>query len=262
MTRSIGLVGYLLALLMFCGCSDSTLVQLDNGEWGPAPADDDDAASDDDDDAGDDDDGSPYDDGTDDDDAVVDDDDTSDGNDDDDDDDDGPPPDRISECPPNAAKVLDFYAPDGGDEIYVLSWNNSTATATLEAPLAGLYDIYDTDVAESGASQTNETGFIRIANDHNPSGEPVWANCGDDWVVPDSDNSGAPLDPWSYLGTFDLNEGDNTITLSHWCPVFRAGECDWFHIGDPDGASGCNDTGGANSIHVNADGFCMIPRSP
>ena len=249
MSRSIGLVLALLVLLGGLACNDSNLVQLPDGER--AWVDDDDAALDDD-DASDDDDGSPYNEGDDDDDTLpLDDDDAL----------DEPPPARISECPPDALQIVDFYGPSGEDEIYVLAWNNTTATATLEAPIAGLYDIYDTAVAESGASQTNETGFLRVANDHNPSGAPVWANCGDDWIVPDSDNDGAPPDPWSYLGTFDLNEGANAVTLNHWCPVYRTGNCAWFHVGDPDGPSGCNDSG-PNSIHLNVDGFCMIPRQP
>jgi hypothetical protein len=245
--RTIGLIA---AFFLTAGCSDASLVQLPDGERGYVTDDDDDASSDDD-DASDDDDGAPYDEGDDDDASPDDDDATA----------DGPPADRISECPPDAVQIVDFHGPSGEDEIYVLAWNNTTASATLEAPLAGLYDLYDTSVAESGASQTNETGFIRVSNDHNPDGAPVWANCGDDWIVPDSDNAGPPPAAWSYLGTFDLNEGANALTLHHWCPVYRTGNCAWFHVGDPDGPSGCNDDG-PNSIHLNVDGFCMIPRRP
>ena len=180
---------------------------------------------------------------------------------DDDDASESPPPERIGECPPEAIPLTDFYGPDGQDEIYVLAWGNTQATATLVTPVAGMYDVYDTEVAESGASQTNESGYIRIANDHNPSGEPLWGNCANDWIVPDVDNDGPPALPWVYLGTFDLNDGDNQVVLSHYCPIFRAGECSVFHIGDPDASSGCNDSG-PNSIHLNAEGICLIPRSP
>ena len=134
MTRLMS-AGSILALFLF-GCSDAALVQLSDGERGPT-YDDDDAGTDDD-DASDDDDGSPYNESDDDDDAVGDDDD-SDGPGTDDDDIGSPPPARISECPPNALEIVDFYGPSGEDEIYVLAWNNTSATATLEAPFAGLY---------------------------------------------------------------------------------------------------------------------------
>ncbi len=249
------LLPVLIGVMSLLGCNDNALRQLGDPLQDPYgdPANDDDDSWDGQDD---DDSGGPYDDG-----QPDDDDSDGPGPSDDDDAADEPPPQRIGECPPEAIPLTDFYGPDGQDEIYVLAWNNTQATATLVTPVAGLYDVYDTEVSESGASQTNESGYIRIANDHNPSGVPEWGNCVNDWIVPDVDNDGPPALPWVYLGTFDLNDGDNQVILSHYCPIFRAGECGTFHVGDPDAASGCNDSG-PNSIHLNAEGICLIPRSP
>jgi len=176
----------------------------------------------------------------------------------DDDDSIADPPDWRSECPPEAFEGVAFYGPDGETEIYVLDSDPSEATATLVVPVSGLYAVYDTAVSESGASQTNETGFLRIRNSANPTGVPENPNCGEDFLVQDSDNSGIPPAPLSYLGMFELVEGDNEVTLYHFCPLFNQGECEDFHIGDPDAESGCFGSG-LNSIHLTGDGLCLVP---
>jgi hypothetical protein len=176
----------------------------------------------------------------------------------DDDDSIADPPDWRSECPPEAFEGVGFYGPAGETEIYVLDSDPTEATATLVVPVSGLYAVYDTAVSESGSSQINETGFLRIRNSANPDGVPRNPNCGPDYVVQDSDNSGAPPAPLSYLGMFELVEGDNTVTLYHFCPLFNQGECEDFHIGDPEGASGCSGSG-PNSIHLAGDGICLVP---
>ncbi|MEE2829047.1 MAG: hypothetical protein VX498_07660 [Myxococcota bacterium] len=229
-------------LLLLYGCSDNGLrpipgdVPILTGGEG----DDDDSPIDpgvDDDDTG-----GPYDDGVDDDDVGL----------------DEPPPWR-DDCPPEATTATDFYGPNGEDEIYVLDSGATEATATLVVPVAGLYAVYDTAVYESGASQTNETGYLRIRNSHNPEGTPAIANCGDEYIVADNDNSGSPPAALIYLGTFDLDEGENNLTLHHFCPLFDQGQCEAFHNGAPDDASGCYGNG-PNSIHLVGDAICLVPR--
>ena len=257
--------------LLVLGCNDNSLTAMNGGNPPnpPGGADDDDDGADDD-DAADDDDGSPYDDGypndddasEDDDDAVSDDDDDGAEDDDDDvsdDDDDDDPDPWIDDCPDGAYSVTDFYSASGGDEIYVLSWDPTEADATLVSPVSGLFAVYDSYVYESGASQTNESGFIRIRNSANPEGAPSTPNCGLDFIVQDNDNDGDPPAPLIYMGTFELVAGDNELTLYHFCPLFRQGYCQAFHIGDPGQDSGC-ESGGANSIHVNGEGFCLVPQ--
>ena len=56
-------------------------------------------------------------------------------------------------------------------------------TGTLVASPAGVYAVYDTFVYESGASQVNESGYLRIRNEVNTDGLPLWGNCGDEYIV-------------------------------------------------------------------------------
>ncbi len=244
------LSGAALALLvLLIGCNENALSALNS-----PPQRGDEGVDDDDDTVGDDDDDDPTGDNEnegDDDDAGDDDDVVG-----DDDDDDTPPPEKLDACPEDALTVADFYGDNGGDEIYVLAYSPTEAYGTLVSPIAGLFDIYDTSVAESGDSQMNETGFIRIRNSHSSEGEPLFSNCGLDWLVMDTDNEGPPPN-LVYMGTFDLDEGDNDLTLYHFCPLFQQGYCSDFHIGDPNN-NGCND--GAHSIHFTGEGLCLVPR--
>jgi hypothetical protein len=249
------LVLLLAAAVLLGGCNDTTLTTFP-GNNPPTLDDDDDGAWDDDDAGDDDDDGAPYDDGQPDDDDAGDDDDDASIEDDDDDDDPEP---WLDDCPEGSYSVTDFEGDGGGDEIYVLSWDNTEADATLWSPVSGLFAVYDSYVYESGASQTNESGFIRIRNSDNPEGAPTTPNCGLDFIVQDSDNDGDPPAPLTYLGTFDLVAGANDLTLYHFCPLFRQGYCSAFHVGDPGADSGC-DSGGANSIHLVGEGICLVPQ--
>ncbi|MCO4771863.1 MAG: hypothetical protein KDA24_17660 [Deltaproteobacteria bacterium] len=246
--------GALLALLLAnSGCNETALEALNAP---PQRGDENPLADDDDDDDGgihgDDDDDNTNEQPADDDDLANDDDAG--------DDDDGLPPKTIDDCPEGAVFVTDFWGPSGEDEIYVLgNGNNPTeATATLVSPVAGLFDLYDISVAESGNSQTNESGFIRIRNAVNPVGAPAFANCGYEWIQTDPDNEGAPPELF-YMGSFDLVEGENEVTLYNYCGLYRQGLCSEFHIGDPDTGGGCN-TGNYNSIHLAGEGICLIPR--
>lgn len=240
--------GALLALLLAnSGCNENALAALN----APPERGDEYAVDDDDDDDGgvhgsDDDDDNTNESG-DDDDAA------------DDDDDDGPPPKTIDDCPDGAFFVTDFYGPSGEEEIYVLGNGNAPteATATLVSPVAGLFDLYDISVAESGDSQTNETGFVRIRNNVNPEGIPAMSNCGLEWLQVDPDNEGTPPGLF-YMGSFDLVQGNNEVTLYNYCGLFRQGLCEDFHIGDPNDGGGCN-TGNYNSIHLAGEGICLVP---
>jgi len=161
-----------------------------------------------------------------------------------------PPEEVLEECENSTTVEL-------SDEIYVLSWGGGT-TGTLEVQEEGLYHVYNSYVAESGASQTNETAYFRITNDANPEGTPVFANCNNDWVLPDLDNDGPlPVDTVAYVGTFHLTEGTNSITIYHYCHLFRAGECTDLHINiDPN--STC-DTQNSNSVHFTGAAICLVP---
>jgi len=258
--------------LLACGfallaCNENALHTFPDNNPPPLGDGDDDDDDDDDDGVDDDDTGGPYDDGNPDDDDVGtddDDDDRAPNSDDDDvntddDDDDDEPEEWLDECPEDAIPITDFYSSDGGDGIYTLSWGPTEADATLEAPVAGMYAVYDTYVYESGGSQTNESGFIRIRNNENPDGAPISPNCGLDYIIQDSDNSGSPPAPYVYLGTFELVQGANELTLYHYCALYRQGYCGSFHIGDPDANSGCEGSG-PNSIHLEGEGICLVPR--
>ncbi len=249
----------LLAALTLASCMDYDVLE-DDGDWLP-PAGDDDAGDDD---------ASPADDDSDDpgdDDADPADDDSGDPGDDDGDpaDDDSTPwdddetPDDDSEeddCPDGIQfTVID---PNNDGQVAVLSWSPTEDEAILQVSFDGVYEIYDAYTAESGASQQNETGWVQITNSVNPQGYPVTGNCGDLYLVQDNDNNGAPTQP-VYLGTFPLMAGeDNILTLYHYCPIYRAGQCPGFHIGDPNSGTGCN-TNDANSIHLDLSGLCIAP---
>ncbi len=167
---------------------------------------------------------------------------------------DEPPEELIPDCDPGATATM------SPGEIYVTSWDQPSATATLSADQAGFYHIYDYSIAESGASQRNETAYLRVTNGTRPEGEPVYANCGYEWLVRDADNDG-PLPEGSriYIGTFYLEAGDNTLNLYHYCPLYRAGECPSFQDSSTDDTC---DGSGANSVHILAEGLCLVKALP
>lgn len=220
--------------LVALGCSDNELrARGDEIPVLPAPPIvDDDPVADDDDAVADDDDGSPY---------------------------DEEPPRWLDDCPPEALVAADFFGPDGADEIAVLATGQTESTGTLVASPGGVYAVYDTYVYESGASQINESGYLRIRNSVNTDGLPLWGNCDDEYIFQDGDNDGGAPAPLVYLGSFELVEGYNELTLHHFCPLFRQGLCEGFHIGDTQGDSSCLGNN-VNSLHLTADGICLVPR--
>ncbi len=240
-----------LLLLLGTGCNDYNFDDptdyTDDDDGGPGDDDDDDTSSGSDDDMG-----PSDDDATD----VTDDDDGDDDGEEDDDDSD-PPPDLIDDCEANTG--FSFQDSDGDGWLVVLSWSPTEEEGIIWVDTSGIYHLYDSYIAESGASQTNETGYLTITNSQNTDGFPGVTNCGDHWLVQDSDNNGNPPQQAIYVGTFLLLAGeDNLITLHHYCPLYRAGQCQSFHIGDPYDSGGCED-GGPNSIHMDMSGICLIP---
>ena len=140
--------------------------------------------------------------------------------------------------------------------LVVLAWSPDTATGTIDVPRAGWYHLWDTTPAESGASQQNESTMVRMTNTVDPVGAPFYTNCGDDFVVLDADNGGAPP-ARIYMGTFWLEGGVNTLTLRHLCPTIRAGSCTSMHnTADP--GSTC-ESGSPNSAHLQGGAVCLVP---
>jgi hypothetical protein len=168
---------------------------------------------------------------------------------------------QIVDLPPEV--VMDDPCPDdvnatfGPGEIYVKSWDRETDGGVLTADVAGQYHVYDFTIAESGASQTNESAYFRVANDTNPSGMPTLSNCRDEWVVIDVDNDGAMARGQRiYVGTFWLDAGDNDLTMHHFCPLIRDGACPDLHLLVPD--DGTCDSGNVNSVHFLGEGLCLV----
>ncbi len=266
--RRIGILAIfevaLAACVILCGCSDYDVWTDDDDMPG--------GIGDLDDDDDDDDDGHPHDDDTD---EVGDDDDTGLGDDDfgpgddddtgigdddmhgdddaDADDDDGEGED--DDCPNGVAVTV---TDSDGDGQVVITTSDPEDWAVIQVPVSGVYEIYDSQLSESGATQMNESSYIFVSNSVNPVGLPVTANCDSRWIVGDTDNVNTPVDP-IYVGTFSLMAGeDNLLTLHHYCPLYQNGQCPSFHNGDPNTGSGCN-TNNANSVHMDLDGICIIP---
>ena len=163
--------------------------------------------------------------------------------------DDEPPTLIDDDCPNGVEASFD------SDEIYVLSWDPTEATGTLTAPAAHWYHVYSTSIVESGASQHNESAYFRVTNATVPHGQPALSNCRSDWIVQDGDNNGFPSSTLIYIGTFWLDRGDNTLTMYHYCPRYRVGECTSFH--DPSDSDTTCDSGDANSVHFSGYGLCV-----
>ena len=144
-------------------------------------------------------------------------------------------------------------------EIALWARDHETAVAQVEVAEAGVYDIYDLLIAESGDTQWNESAYIRIPTSLKPTGTPLFGNCGSDWIVQDPDNfGGQPPGTAMYLGTFYLDAGINDVELSHFCPLFLdGGQCAQFHFEDDPGST-C-DTDNPNSVHLTGSGICLRP---
>ena len=165
-----------------------------------------------------------------------------------------PPPNTIENCD-NPGAVSRWAE----GEVWVVSNSTSSAkrtkTGTLDVSDTGRFDVYSRYSAESGSVQANESAFYRIANETSVDGLPVLGNCGDEWVVEDLDNESAwPEDAYIYIGTFDLEEGYNQLTFSHYCMLYEVGECPEFHV---DWIDSTCDSDNPNSAHFNGD-LCLL----
>jgi hypothetical protein len=158
------------------------------------------------------------------------------------------PPRTREDCPGDAEASWS----DG--EIYVLSWDDTSASGVLWSNQAGWFHVYNSYLAESGSSQFNESAWFRIRNSTFPDGEPFHTNCGDDYIVEDHDNSGSSTTSLIYIGTFWLDTGDNDLQMNHYCPLYRSGECSSFHNTGHD--TTC-DSSNVNSVHYSGEGLCI-----
>jgi len=160
------------------------------------------------------------------------------------------------------------FGPDGCDgglfvdfqpgEIAVLSWDTAPALGEITVPADGVYEIWNTSIAESGPSQRNESGYVLIPNALNPTGEPLFPNCDGVRILEDPDNNGpVPAGTSRYIGTFPLVAGVNSFELRHYCPLARNGQCLQFH--DTVEASSTCDSGDVNSVHFFPEQFCLYP---
>lgn len=165
------------------------------------------------------------------------------------------PPEEIFGCD-NPAATADW----GGDEIYVSMNNKTQVSGTLQVSGDGLFHVYSAYSAESGDAQWNESAYYRIKNNTEPDGLPKFGNCGDDWVVEDTDNYVAwPEDTYIYIGTFHLDSGDNELWLNHYCDLYDQGFCEEFHF-EEEATSTC-ESNNPNSAHFPGD-LCLISANP
>jgi len=146
-----------------------------------------------------------------------------------------------------------------GGEVWVVSnsssGNKTTQRGKIDVSQAGRFDVYSRFSAESGSAQLNESAFYRIRNSIAPDGTPILANCAGEWVVEDLDNDQSwPDDQYVYLGTFDLVQGFNELSFTHYCTLYEQGECPQFH--NQDAFSTC-DSDNPNSAHFIGD-LCLL----
>ncbi len=152
-----------------------------------------------------------------------------------------------------------FFAAFDPGEISVYSWNNPVQYGEIEVPVDGVYEVWNTSIAESGDSQRNESAYVLVPNALNPSGEPLFPNCDGVRVLTDPDNDGAlPAGTTRYIGTFPLEAGVNVLELHHYCPMYRdTGACPQFH--DTVDADKTCDSDNINSVHFYPEQLCLYP---
>lgn len=172
-------------------------------------------------------------------------------------------------CVPEAAGFTFLDNLDGNsgdDQIVALNNASSQGCGTLQVNTTGYYRIFDIELAESGPSQQDETGYMTITNSCNGDGWPIERNYEDRFLVIDVDNDACSSEPEcgagrscgpadgcipdepTFLGTFFLIAGeDNTICINHWCPEYDAAVAN----GDDPGFvfNDCGSPGSINSIH-------------
>jgi hypothetical protein len=175
-------------------------------------------------------------------------------------------------CPPEKQVPLTFVDDlDGQPDGQIMARADHAphqSCAKVLTQQTGYYRLYDKYIAESCATQLDETGYLTVKNTCNGAGWATEANAGDRYLVLDSDNTNpctgdgqcgagmrcrlddqhsccVPLKP-VYLGTFYLVAGEpNLVCINHWCPEWKAGKQ---QMGKDFGfvKGGCV---GANSVH-------------
>jgi cysteine-rich repeat protein len=186
-----------------------------------------------------------------------------------------PPSQTDESCPGGVWAAL-----HGDQEWVVTSWDTSsydtTRSGILEVAQAGSFHLYQIDLAESGGDQSNESAYLRVRNPGNPEGEALYSNCtytntsGQEifeYVVLDSDNdqNAVPTpEILLYLGSFDLEAGENTLDFNHYCPLARNNYCSDLHDATQTSTL-CTSTkrtygsNALNSVHLNTGALCLIP---
>lgn len=161
------------------------------------------------------------------------------------------------ELPPN---VLDGPCPEGATatwlsgELVRFAEDRGPAIGTLRASQEGWFHVYDLSSAESGASQRNESYFLRIPTSANADGYPIEETCHGDWVAIDPDNNGTPTERL-YLGTFHLDAGDNSVQFFHLCAHVHNGGCEeLLDLSVP--GHHCNEN--INSVHFTGEALCIV----
>jgi hypothetical protein len=197
---------------------------------------------------------------------------------------DGPPPSDGPPglCPPGTVGGVRFVDDrDGASDGELVVFGNGdrdVACGTVFTEVTGYYGVFDQSLAESCASQLDETAFVTVTNSCSGSGDPLEHNAGSHWVVPDADNSPAcgsdadcgggevcreprhsfgrccgPRDP-VFMGTFLLVAGEpNEICIRHWCPVWRSGG-----RSGPFVNAGCDSS--IDSVHFRMDASAFVCR--
>lgn len=177
------------------------------------------------------------------------------------------PPDVCVPTEPTFTFIDNLDGNAGDNQVYAFNTDaNKVGCGTLTVDETGYYQIFDVELSESGPSQKDETGYVKISNSCNSDGWPVERNYEDRFLILDVDNDPCTTDPEcgagrtcggsggcvpdapTFMGTFLLVAGeDNTMCLHHWCPEYDdivAGG------GDPGFVyNGCGDPGSINSIH-------------
>jgi hypothetical protein len=176
------------------------------------------------------------------------------------------PPEPCVPGEPNFTFTDNLDSNPDDDQVYAVNSDaGKQACGTLTVAVTGYYRIFDAELAESGPSQQDETGYVTITNSCNAAGWPAERNYEDRFLIVDVDNESCsgetcgpgrscgpaggciPDDP-TFMGTFLLVAGeDNTICLNHWCPeydaIVAAGGDPGFEFNN------CAAPGAINSIH-------------
>ncbi|MCB0324769.1 MAG: hypothetical protein KDD69_14400 [Bdellovibrionales bacterium] len=178
----------------------------------------------------------------------------------------------LTGCPANGIRgeidqELRVYSYDDPTLEYRPMATTRSARLLTTLPAAGYYHVYTLNPADSGGWQVNESLALRVRNTQNALGNPIYTNCLNKWVLQDPDN-GRPvaLGTQFYAGTFIFDTTDNIFQVSHYCPVYRTGECQDLHtVREPRASCDSPYPGDHsvtdNSVELYPQSFCLIPAN-